>query len=58
METKSKSNDNTKRQGKLPLYKDDSCISFEGYNPSSLMAEPAKLRNLITKRATLEILIP
>jgi DNA-binding HxlR family transcriptional regulator len=40
----------------LPLYKD--ACSFEGYEPSSLMAETAKLRNLITKRGTLEILIP
>jgi DNA-binding HxlR family transcriptional regulator len=54
METKSNS---TKRR-ELPLYKDDGCSSFEGYDPSSLMAETAKLRNLITKRGTLEILIP
>ena len=52
METKSNS---TKRR-ELPLYK-GSC-NFEGYNPSSLMAETAKLRNLITRRGTLEILIP
>ncbi len=53
METKS---NNAKRR-ELPLCKDDGC-NFEGYNPSSLMAETAKLRNLITKRGTLEILIP
>jgi DNA-binding HxlR family transcriptional regulator len=41
----------------LPIFKDINC-NFEGYNPSSLMAETAKLRNLITKRGTLEILIP
>jgi len=40
----------------LPLYKEG--CSFEGYDASSLMAETAKLRNLITKRGTLEILIP
>ncbi len=53
METKS-----TKRveRRELPLYKDG--CSFEGYDPSSLMAETGKLRNLITKRGTLEILIP
>jgi hypothetical protein len=51
METKS---NNAKRR-ELPLYKD--VCSFEGYEPSSLMAETAKLRNLITKRGTLEILI-
>ncbi|MGB6532023.1 MAG: hypothetical protein WBF33_28280 [Candidatus Nitrosopolaris sp.] len=32
--------------------------SFEGYDAISLMAETAKLRRLITKRGTLEILIP
>ncbi len=61
METKrrkNKSNNNDSRdiRRKLPIYT-ESC-SFEGYNPSSLMTETAKLRNLITKRGTLEILIP
>ena len=60
METKRKKNHYNKNnrviRRELPIYK-DSC-SFEGYNPSSLMAETAKLRNLITKRGTLEILIP
>src|SRR5690242_19849886 len=32
--------------------------SFEGYDAISLMSETAKLRKLITKRGTLEILIP
>jgi len=32
--------------------------SFGGYDAISLMAETAKLRRLITKRGTLEILIP
>jgi DNA-binding HxlR family transcriptional regulator len=31
---------------------------FEGYNPFSLMSETSRLRNLITKRGTMEILIP
>jgi DNA-binding HxlR family transcriptional regulator len=53
METKT--NNRIKRR-ELPLYKD--ACNFEGYNPSSLMAETAKLRNLIMKRGTLEILIP
>jgi DNA-binding HxlR family transcriptional regulator len=53
METK-KNNRIGRRE--LPLYKD--ACSFEGYDASSLMAETAKLRNLITKRGTLEILIP
>ena len=58
METKSRSYNAKRRE--LPLYKDvDGCSGFfEGYDPSSLMAETAKLRNLITKRGTLEILIP
>jgi DNA-binding HxlR family transcriptional regulator len=60
METKRKKNHYNKNsrviRRELPIYK-DSC-SFEGYNPSSLMTETAKLRNLITKRGTLEILIP
>ncbi|MEO9276617.1 MAG: helix-turn-helix domain-containing protein [Nitrososphaera sp.] len=45
----------TKRKS-LPMIK-DSC-SFEGYDASSLMSETAKLRKIITKRGTLEILIP
>lgn len=44
------------RKSALPLYKEG--CSFEGYDPVSLMAETARLRNLITKRGTLEILIP
>jgi DNA-binding HxlR family transcriptional regulator len=59
METKRKKNNNNSTHSlrrELPIYK-ESC-SFEGYDPSSLMAETTKLRNLITKRGTLEILIP
>jgi DNA-binding HxlR family transcriptional regulator len=55
METKKKDNSRVGRR-ELPIYK-DSC-NFEGYDASSLMTETAKLRNLITKRGTLEILIP
>jgi len=47
METKKKS---------LPMVKDN--CSFEGYDASSLMLETSKLRKIITKRGTLEILIP
>lgn len=32
--------------------------NFQGYDALSLMAETTKLRKLITKRGTLEILIP
>ncbi|MDE1867696.1 MAG: helix-turn-helix transcriptional regulator [Thaumarchaeota archaeon] len=47
METKKKT---------IPMIQ-DSC-SFEGYNASSLMSETSRLRKIITKRGTLEILIP
>jgi len=40
---------------KIPVIHD---CNFAGYDPSSLMAETAKLRKIITKRGTLEILIP
>jgi DNA-binding HxlR family transcriptional regulator len=53
METKT--NNRIKRR-ELPVFKEG--CGFEGYDASSLMAETAKLRNLITKRGTLEILIP
>jgi DNA-binding HxlR family transcriptional regulator len=52
METKS-------RRVKLPTFTEKpQCCSFDGYDAISLMAETAKLRRLITKRGTLEILIP
>jgi DNA-binding HxlR family transcriptional regulator len=51
METKS-------RRVKLPTITDTQNCSFYGYDAMSLMAETAKLRRLITKRGTLEILIP
>jgi len=59
METKARSKESTmsRRAGKaLPVF-NDSC-SFEGYDAGLLMNETAKLRELITKRGTLEILIP
>ena len=39
----------------LPVYNE---CSFEGYDAKMLMSETAKLRKLITKRGTLEMLIP
>ncbi len=51
METKK----NNKRR-ELPLYKEG--CSFQGYDASALMNETTRFRNLITKRGTLEILIP
>ena len=53
METKRKSR---VARRELPLY--NGGCNFEGYDASLLMAETSKLRNLITKRGTLEILIP
>jgi DNA-binding HxlR family transcriptional regulator len=49
----------TKRQkvNKLPVYSNDSC-NFEGYDSQKLMLQTKKLRNLITKRGTFEMLIP
>jgi DNA-binding HxlR family transcriptional regulator len=42
----------------LPTIQEREPCSFEGYDAISLMSETAKLRKLITKRGTLEILIP
>ena len=46
----------SKKTLRLPLV-NEAC-SFEGYNPITLMSETSKLRSLITKRGTMEILIP
>jgi DNA-binding HxlR family transcriptional regulator len=42
----------------LPTIGQTQSCDFEGYDAISLMTETAKLRKLITKRGTLEILIP
>jgi DNA-binding HxlR family transcriptional regulator len=47
-----------RRRKKLPVLNDKANCNFEGYDALLLMSETAKLRNLITKRGTLEILIP
>src|SRR6266513_5315931 len=44
-------------RSKLPTIEQQPC-NFQGYDALTLMAETAKLRKLITKRGTLEILIP
>ncbi|HJY10362.1 MAG TPA: helix-turn-helix domain-containing protein [Nitrososphaeraceae archaeon] len=46
-----------KEKGLTILNKNLEC-NFEGYDASLLMSETTKLRSLITKRGTLEILIP
>ena len=58
METKARSR-KLKMQGAgktIPVL-NETC-SFEGYDAETLMRDTAKLRGLITKRGTLEILIP
>jgi DNA-binding HxlR family transcriptional regulator len=47
-----------KKIKELPVLKENANCSFEGYDALLLMSETARLRNLITKRGTLEILIP
>jgi hypothetical protein len=46
-----------KKKG-LPILNKYLECNFEGYDASLLMSETTKLRSLITKRGTLEILIP
>ena len=41
---------------KLPIY-ENSC-NFEGYDSQKLMLQTTKLRDLVTKRGTFEMLIP
>ncbi|HEY5630768.1 MAG TPA: helix-turn-helix domain-containing protein [Nitrososphaeraceae archaeon] len=43
---------------KLPLMQNEQSCDFNGYDADILMKETAKLRKLITKKGTLEILIP
>jgi|SRR5215212_6611777 len=43
---------------KLPVIQDKQSCDFNGYDADILMKETAKLRKLITKKGTLEILIP
>jgi DNA-binding HxlR family transcriptional regulator len=57
METISQGKRKEREKG-LPVLNNNAECSFEGYDASLLMSETAKLRNLITKRGTLEILIP
>jgi DNA-binding HxlR family transcriptional regulator len=58
METKGEGEGRTTATAELPLIQDKKCCDFNGYNADTLMNETAKLRKLITKRGTLEILIP
>ena len=47
-----------KKTKELPVIQGNANCNFEGYDALLLMSETAKLRTLITKRGTLEILIP
>jgi DNA-binding HxlR family transcriptional regulator len=59
METKGGGGRRTTATAKeLPVIQDKKSCDFNGYDADTLMKETAKLRKLITKRATLEILIP
>jgi DNA-binding HxlR family transcriptional regulator len=49
----------TIKLSKLPILEDDNNpCNFYGYDIESLMKETSQLRSIITKRGTLEILIP
>jgi DNA-binding HxlR family transcriptional regulator len=56
METNGKLENNN--NNKLSILQQEDCCAFNGYDASLLMSETAKLRRLMTKRGTLEILIP
>ena len=58
METNGKRRRDTRVATKLPLVEDKLSCDFNGYDADILMKETAKLRRLITKRGTLEILMP
>src|SRR5919198_5798172 len=58
METIEKRHERTTAPTKLPLIQNKQSCDFTGYNADLLMKETAKLRKLITKKGTLEILIP
>src|ERR671915_163513 len=50
---------NNMKTRELPVLNEEAAnCSFEGYDALLLMSETAKMRKLITKRGTLEILIP
>lgn len=58
METKGISTRKTRARARLPTIQNEQSCSFEGYDVESLMKETLKLRKLITKRGTFEMLIP
>ena len=59
METKGiRQNKTALESGKLPILKENNSCNFYGYDVENLMKETSELRKVITKRGTLEILIP
>src|ERR1051325_11324474 len=59
METNGKASLRRTGSTKLPIIEDSlQQCDFTGYDPDTLMKETSRLRKLITKKGTLEILIP
>jgi len=59
METKGiRLNKTALESSKLPILKENNSCNFLGYDSENLMKETSELRKIITKRGTLEILIP
>ncbi len=48
----------TLESSKLPMLRENNSCNFYGYDVENLMKETSELRKIITKRGTLEILIP
>jgi DNA-binding HxlR family transcriptional regulator len=48
----------TLESGMLPILQENNSCNFYGYDVENLMTETSELRKIITKRGTLEILIP
>lgn len=51
-------NDFTNRKSILPILDDNNSCNFHGYDIENLMKETSTLREIVTRRGTLEILIP
>ena len=46
------------KSGKIPIFQENNSCNFHGHDVENLMKETSALRKIITKRGTLEILIP
>jgi DNA-binding HxlR family transcriptional regulator len=58
METIERPEKTVTTETRLPLIQNEQSCDFTGYDADILMKETAKLRKIITKKGTLEILIP